>query len=268
MTVDDQGRARFLDEPPLAIAHRGGIGLPSNAGIENSVEAFRHAVELGIDYLETDVRASSDGEVFAFHDPDLRRVSARSGHSSAKFSSLSAAQVREAGLDGGAAIPTVAELLAAFPDTRFNIDVKTTPAIAPTIRAIVGAAAQHRVLIASFSVLRSWRARRMLPSVATSANPLEVIGLALGFRPLRGIARRNGVVAVQVPEFYRGYRLITPRFLKTAHAEGLQVHIWTVDDPDDMNRLLDMGVDGIITDRPDLLKKVLIERGQWRDGDR
>ncbi|MFV0426654.1 MAG: glycerophosphodiester phosphodiesterase family protein [Beutenbergiaceae bacterium] len=264
MGADHDG-GRFIDPPPLALAHRGGVKLPVNSGIENSVRAVRNAVDLGFSYIETDVRPSSDGVAFAFHDPDLTRVCSHTANAGSMFSSLTAKQIKELPLDGGEPIATLAELLQACPHTRFNIDVKTAAVIAPTVRAIAAAGAQERVLIASFSMRRLRTARRMLPGVATSANPLEVLGLVVGWGPLRALARRHGAVAVQVPEYYRGFRLVSPRFVRIAHEEGLQVHVWTVDEPSDMNRLLDMGVDGIITDRPDILKDVLIERGQWRD---
>lgn len=253
----------YLGEPPLALAHRGGVALPANAGIENSLRAIANAVELGYRYIETDVRASSDGEAFAFHDTHFGRVAPDSPFGTRLFSTLTAAQIRSVVLAGGEPLPTVAEMLAAFPDTRFNIDVKRVEAIAPTARAIVEAGAQDRVLIASFSHRRLTRARRLLPGVATSASPREIGAMWLGSGPVRGLARRNGACCFQVPEHYRGRRLVTPRFIEGAHAHGMQVHVWTVDEPDDINRLLDAGVDGIITDRPDVLKQVLVDRGQW-----
>lgn len=255
----------YVDPPPLAFAHRGGLELPGNAGIENTVKGIGNAVALGYRYIETDVRASSDGVPFAFHDTDLRRVAPESEFAQAQFGSLTAAQIRTVRL-AGEPIPTVAELLAAFPTTRFNMDVKTNAAIGPTIQAIVEADARDRVLIASFSGRRLRSVRRLLPGVVTSAGPVEVIGLAIGWGPLRRLAARRGAVAVQVPEFYRGFRLVSGRFLANAHKEGLQVHIWTVDDSEEIDRLLDLGVDGVITDRPDVLKDVLIRRGQWGTG--
>lgn len=255
----------YLASAPIAMAHRGGVALPSNAGIENSARAIGNAVALGYRYIETDVRASSDGESFAFHDPDLRRVASRADTPQAAFRSLSAATIRGTRLDGGEPVPTIGDLLEAFPQTRFNIDVKTAPVIEPTVRAIEAAGAQDRVLIASFSHRRLTAARRLLPGVATSASPTELTALVLGRGRARGMARRNGAVCVQVPEFYRGRRLVGPAFVAAAHDEGLQVHVWTVDEPDDIRRLLDLGVDGIITDRPDVLKDVLLERGQWSD---
>lgn len=256
--------ADYLEAPPLLLAHRGGVALPANAGIENSLRAVANAVELGIGYIETDARASVDGVAFAFHDEHLGRVAPNSGFGERPFGSLTAAEIRSVRLSGGEHLTTIGEMLESFPGTKFNIDVKTTPVIVPTVRAIEEADAGGRVLIASFSHRRLSIARRLLPAVATSTSPREIGALWLGRGRTRGLARRNGAVCLQVPEYYRGRRVVTPRFLAAAHGEGLQVHVWTVDEPDDVNRLLDAGVDGLITDRPDVVREVLEQRGQWR----
>lgn len=256
--------APYLEPAPVALAHRGGAAWEANAGNENSLLAFRHAVDLGFRYLETDARASADGVAFAFHDRDLSRVAPAAGTGERPFGTLTAETIRSVRLVGGEPIATIPELLAAFPDARLNIDVKTETVIEPVVRAIEEAGAQDRVLIASFDHQRLQRARRLLPGVATSASPREVVALITGRGRVRGMAARHGAVCVQVPERYRGRRLVTPRFIRIAHDEGLQVHVWTVDERDDMHRLLDAGVDGIITDRPDTLRAVLEERGQWR----
>jgi len=254
----------YLDSPPLVLAHRGGVALPANAGIEGSVRAIGNAVALGITYIEVDARASADGEAFAFHDPDLRRVVRSASDPTAQFATLTAEQIRSHPLDGGEQVATIAELLAAFPTIRFNIDVKTAEVIAPTVRAIEDAGAHDRVLLASFSHRRLMAARKLLPGVASSASPREIAALWLGRGPVRSLGRRHGAVCFQVPELYRDRRVVTPGFIAAAHARDQQVHVWTVDEPDDINRLLDAGVDGLITDRPDVVREVLEQRGQWR----
>jgi len=254
---------RFLTEGPIALAHRGGDGLPINAGIENSLRAMGNAVALGYRYIETDARASLDGVAFAFHDRDLSRVAPDSGFGDRPFGSLTAAEVRSVRLRGGEPIATIAELLEAFPSTRFNIDVKTAEVIEPTVRAIQDAGAEQRVLIASFSHARLTRARRLLPGVVTSASPPEILSLRVRPWLWRSFATAGGAVCLQVPERRRGLRVLTPAFVEAAHRRGMQVHVWTVDTPADINRLLDAGVDGLITDRPDVLREVLEQRGQW-----
>ncbi|WP_156222660.1 glycerophosphodiester phosphodiesterase [Pseudactinotalea suaedae] len=255
--------SRFLTETPIALAHRGGDGLPVNVGIENSLRAVGNAVALGYRHIETDARASLDGVAFAFHDRDLSRVAPDSGFGERPFGSLTAAEIGSVRLRGGEPIATIAELLEAFPRTRFNIDVKTAEVIEPTVRAIEEAGAQERVLIASFSHARLTRARRLLPGVVTSASPPEVMSLRVRPWLWRSFATAGGAVCLQVPERRRGVRVLTPAFIAAAHRRGMQVHVWTVDTPADINRLLDAGVDGLITDRPDVLREVLEQRGQW-----
>ncbi|WP_420112661.1 glycerophosphodiester phosphodiesterase family protein [Pseudactinotalea sp.] len=257
--------SRFLEEPPLALAHRGGDGLPANDGIENSLRAVGNAVALGYRYIETDARASVDGVAFAFHDPDLSRAAPDAVFGEKPFGSLTAEEIRSVRLRGGEPIATIAELLSAFPDTKFNIDVKTAEVIAPTVAAINAAGAHERVLLASFSHCRLRRARRMLPEVPTSASPWELIALRFAPRLLAWFIRAGGAVCVQVPEHRYGVHLTTPGFIAAAHRVGMQVHVWTIDTREDITRLLDDGVDGIITDRPDVLRDVLEERGQWRE---
>lgn len=255
--------SRFLDEPPLALAHRGGDGLPANDGIENSLRAVGNAVALGYRYIETDARASVDGVAFAFHDHDLSRVAPDSGFGDRPFGSLTAAEIRSVRLRGGEPIATIAELLEAFPDTRFNIDVKTAEVIGPTVAAVRAAGAEPRVLLASFSHCRLRRARRLLPEVVTSASPWELIALRFAPRLLGWFVRAGRPVCVQVPERQYGVHITTPGFIDAVHRAGMQVHVWTIDTREDITRLLDDGVDGLITDRPDILREVLEQRGEW-----
>ena len=249
-----------LPRGPLAIAHRGGAGLPANEGIENSLRAVAHAAELGYRYIETDVQASVDGEAFVLHDADLDRVAGRD----VAVGDLTAADVRAITLSGGESIPTLAELLEEFPALRFNIDLKSDAVVAPALRVLRATGATERVVLAAFSHRRLVRVRRLLPGVATSASPAEIAALRFGRLPL---AARAGAVAFQVPIHTtvrgRRVRIVTDSFIARAHARGQQVHVWTIDDPDEMHELLDLGVDGIMTDRPGVLRDVLVARGEW-----
>jgi glycerophosphoryl diester phosphodiesterase len=245
---------------PLPIAHRGGALYEPNVGLENTRYAFANAVDLGYRYLETDVHASRDGVVYAFHDSTLDRVTDRSG----RIAALGADQVGRARIGGREPIPTLAELFEAFPDARFNIDVKEASAVEPTARLVRSTKTHDRVCLASFSVDRIRRLRRLLgPRVATSMGTAEVVRLRSPIGFFRRLAARCGASCVQVPHRVGRLTVTTPDFVAEAHRFGLQVHVWTVNDVPDMIELLDLGVDGIITDRIDALRDVLMARERW-----
>jgi glycerophosphoryl diester phosphodiesterase len=252
----------FLDSPaPLAFAHRGGALLPANDGIENTLAAFRNAVDLGYRYLETDVHTSLDGVVYAFHDVMLTRMT---GTVSA-FRDLDSTAIDAILVGGREPIPRLTDLLEAFPEARFNIDVKADDAVDPTVAVLRGAGALDRVCLTSFSADRLHRLRAEVSGVPTCFSPGEVGLLRLApFRWLQALGKRRGGACVQVPIRTRRITLVTPTFVRRAHSLGLQVHVWTVDDPAEMRSLLDIGVDGLMSDRVDLLRDVLVERGQWR----
>jgi glycerophosphoryl diester phosphodiesterase len=243
------------------MAHRGGAKSPVNIGYENTLRAFRAAVDLGYRYLETDVHASRDGEVFAFHDPHLQRVTDARGD----IGDLDAREVLRARVGGTEPIPTMRELFETFPDVRFNIDVKVAAAIEPTARLVEECDARQRVCLAAFASNRLWRLRRRLgDSVATSMGTAEIALLrGVPLRRARTLAMRAGATCVQVPPYRGSYQVITDSFLEQCDELGLPVHAWTVDDADEIRDLLDRGVAGIITDRIDVLRDVLVDRGQW-----
>lgn len=263
MAAVDLSALNYFDAPtPLALAHRGGALLPANEGIENSLVAFQNAVDLGYRYLETDVHASADGVVYAFHDDNLARLT---GDPSA-ISGLPASAIDEARLGGREPIPLMGDLLEAFPDARFNIDIKADSAVDPTLDLIESRGAVDRVCFASFSHKRLLRIRARFPHAASSFSPKEVARLKLSTSPSgQGFGIRRGGVCAQVPHRQGRITVVTRRFVERAHAFGIQVHVWTIDDAQEMNHLLDLGVDGLVSDRIDVLKNVLIARGQWED---
>jgi len=247
----------FLDHPlPLAFAHRGGAGhFP-----ENSWKAFEHAVGLGYTYLETDAHATSDGAVVAFHDKTLDRVTDSSG----AIASLTAAQVRAARIAGSEPIPLLADLLAAWPANRFNIDVKDEPVIGPLVEVLRATNAWDRVCLTSFSGRRLAATRRLLPRPVCMATPPAAVGAIKAWTPAAVLARRFAQLSIrcaQVP-----VRVVSDGFIRRCHAAGLQVHVWTVNDPAVITALLDLGADGIMTDETLLLRDVLVARGQWQPG--
>jgi glycerophosphoryl diester phosphodiesterase len=256
----------YLRTPgPLALAHRGF----SPAGLENSMAAFEAAVDLGFRYLETDVHATADGVLLAFHDHVLDRVT--DGHG--RVAELPWARVRRARIGGVEAVPRLEDVLAAWPHVRLNVDVKHPAAVAPLVEVLRRSGAAGRVLVASFSERRRRAVLHQLdggagPSpVATSASPPGVARfLAATASGLRGQALRRtlpGVHCLQVPVRAGAVPVVTRRTVEAAHSASLPVHVWTVNDEREMHRLLDIGVDGIITDRADTLRDVLRARGQW-----
>ncbi len=258
-----------LDQPGsvLAMAHRGGSTHPGLDGLENTLAAFRHAVQLGYQYLETDVHATRDGVLLAFHDQMLDRVTDQVG----RLSELTAAQVGRARIAGRHAVPTMAELLVELPDARFNIDLKSDSAIHPLVALINLLGAHDRVCVGSFSPGRMHTFRRLTGGrVATAAVPSEVAAVraapsAAVVRRLVRAPGRGGPAALQVPHRRGRLTVVTAGLVRRAHAAGLHVHVWTVDEAEEMRELLDLGVDGLITDRTDVLRDVLVARGQWRD---
>ncbi|MBZ5738989.1 glycerophosphodiester phosphodiesterase [Nocardioides mangrovi] len=257
----------YLDRvlaPPgsvLAFAHRGGAYHPDIEGLENTLAAFRHAVALGYDYLETDVHVTRDGVLLAFHDSILDRVTDQQG----EIGALTLAEVRRARVGGREAVPTLAELFDAFPDARFNIDLKSEGAVDALADFVAAREAWDRVLVGAFAARRIARFRRRTGGrVPTSAAPLEVAAFRL--LPSARLAdrlTRGRFAALQVPHRRGRIRVVTPGFVRRAHAAGKHVHVWTIDEPAEMRALLDRGVDGLFTDRTDILKDVLTERGAW-----
>jgi glycerophosphoryl diester phosphodiesterase len=251
-------RFAFLDHPgPIPFAHRGGAA----DGLENSLVAFARAVDLGYRYLETDVHATSDGVLLAFHDHTLDRVTDRTG----VVAGLPWREVQRALIGGHEPIPTLEELLGSWPDIRVNVDIKEYGAVAPLVEVIRRTGALDRVCVASFSARRLSAVRRRVGSrLCTALTPPAVglLRLAATHRLADALAPRQAPCA-QVPERVGPLRVVTPGLVALAHRRGLRVHVWTVDEAAEMTRLLDMGVDGLMTDQLSTLREVLTARGQW-----
>jgi glycerophosphoryl diester phosphodiesterase len=251
----------FLDHPrPHAFAHRGGAAHAP----ENTWPAFEHAVKLGYAYLETDARATADGKLVAFHDRTLRRVTGAPGAIGARpYREVAALRV-----GGAEPIPLIEDLLGAWPDVRFNIDLKDEPGIALLAGVLRRTGAWDRVCVTSFSGARLRAARRLLDRPVCMATSPAVIAavrctIAAGSPAARagrlsGALARWGVRCAQVPG-----PVASRSFIRRAHALGLDVHVWTVNDTAEMIRLLDSGADGIMTDDIEALRALLIGRGQW-----
>lgn len=261
-------RHPYLQVPaPIQLAHRGF----SLEGLENTLPAFEAAVDLGLTHVETDVHATRDGVVVAFHDAGLDRVTDATGQI-ADRTWREVAEARVVGINGASAgVPKLEDLLGSWPNLRVNIDVKAWPAVGPLVDVLRRTDALHRVCVASFDDRRSAAVARALgPAVATSPGRLGVTRWRLGSLLPRcvpdavaGLAARvpqASAVALQVPMAAGPLRVVTGRSVRAAHAQGLQVHVWTINDAPTMHRLLDLSVDGLITDRADILADVVRER--------
>jgi len=257
----------FLDHPrPIAFAHRGG----ATHAPENTWPAFEHAVKLGYAYLETDARATVDGKLVAFHDRNLERLTDAEGPINLKpYRVVSALRV-----GGSEPIPLIEDLLGAWPDVRFNIDLKDEGGIPLLPEVLRRTGAWDRVCVTSFSGARLRNARKLLDRpvcMTTSPAAIAAVRCSVGAAWTRGrpqpappthlLARRLSRAearCAQVPG-----RVATKSFIRRAHALGLDVHVWTINDRAEMTRFLDLGADGIMTDDIEALREVLIERRQW-----
>ena len=221
------------------------------------MKAFEQAVALGYRYVETDVHLTADGVLLAFHDDVLDRVTDRTG----VISELPYEEIAKARVDGKEPIPRMEELLTAWPDLRVNIDPKHDESVEPLARVIQQANAVDRVCIGAFSDDRLARIRELVPGVCTSLGPMGILNL--------GQAAQGQEIGdlpapcAQVPTHFGETEIVTPAFVEEAHRRAMQVHVWTIDDEDEMVRLVELGVDGIMTDRNAVLKDVLVARGRW-----
>ncbi len=238
----------------LAFAHRGGA-LES---VENTMAAFQKAIDLGFRYIETDVQATRDGEILAFHDDTFDRLTNLSG----PVGRLDYAALRDAHVSEVHAIPRLEDVLGAWPNLKVNIDIKSDVVVGPLVDVIKRTNALNRICVGSFSGMRTAQLRAVFgPALCTSMGPMGVAllrarGFGIPFRPI-------DANCAQVPIFHRGIKIVDRRFVRSATELGLQVHVWTVDDIDTMNHLIDLGVHGIMTDRPTDLKHLLQSRSLW-----
>jgi len=240
---------------PIAFAHRGG----ASDAPENTMPAFAKAIELGYTYLETDVHSTRDGVLLAFHDDDLLRTCGVAG----KISELDYSEVRNARVNGTEPIPLLQDIFDAWPQARINIDCKSDAALQPLIKALRPHHVLEKVCVGSFSDKRLSVLRETFgPSLCSSLGPKQVALLRV--RSWIGVVRPfDGALAAQIPLKQGPITLTDKRLVDDAHSAGLQVHVWTIDEPDEMEHLLSLGVDGIMTDKPLVLKQILQNKGLW-----
>lgn len=258
-------RFAFLDHDgrPIAFAHRGG----ARENPENTWASFRHAVSLGYRYMETDVHSTRDGVAAVIHDPDLRRVAGVE----TDVRDLTWSDLSKIDLEGDQHVPRLDELFEEWPDIRWNLDAKHESSVAVMVETIKRTGTIDRICVTAFSDRRLSSVKRALgPGLCTAMGPAATTALRVASLPPRAPARLlqatfKAFGAAQVPTRQGAIPIVDDRFVSTAHLAGLQVHVWTIDRESEMDRLLDLGVDGIMTDSPTLLKEVLVRRGDWVD---
>jgi glycerophosphoryl diester phosphodiesterase len=245
----------YLDHPrPVAFAHRGGAAHNP----ENSWPAFEHATRLGYVYLETDARSTSDGALLAFHDSTLDRVTDRTG----TVSKMTWRDVSAARIDGTEPIPLLEDLLGTFKDQRFNVDLKDSGTIEPLASVLRRTGAWDRVCVTSFSGNRLLAAQRGLDRpICLAVTPAAIVAVRYAGHPGKALAARlarSGAQCAQVPR-----QIATREFIRRSHELGLHVHVWTLNTREEIEHALDLGADGVMTDKIELLRDILTERGQW-----
>jgi len=229
------------------LAHRGG----AEESFENTIESFGYSISLGCKFIETDVQVSSDGIPYIFHDNDLNRIS----NISSNFDSLSSSEIDKLLIFENHKIPRLEDVLNNFPDTSFQIDFKSDEVVAPALEVITKTKSNDRVCIASFNSKRLEKIRNQHPYLCISMGPNEVFKTLLSSFGLY----RNSIPGdcIQVPIRYYGIRIVTKRFVNFLKSRGLKVMVWTINDVETFKYLIDLKVDGIITDKPKLLYETL-----------
>lgn len=256
-------------DSPAPIAHRGSRLLWP----ENTMEAFQGAIDLGIAYLETDLHTTADGVIVCIHDDTVDRTTDGTGPVSGftyqELTTLDAGYRHQSGghpfRGRGLSVPRLDEVVTAFPHARMIVDLKEDGMEAALADLIQRHDLTGRIIVGSFSDLRLTEFNRIAGgTIPVSTGQTTSASWVLASKVGRGVS--GPASALQLPIQMRGVPVVTSRLVEVAHGRGVAVHVWTVNDPSEMHALLDLGVDGIVTDRPDLLKEVLVSRGDWKDG--
>ena len=238
----------------MGFAHRGASDLSR----ENTLDAFSFAYKLGFRNFELDVQASADADVFVCHDNNLNRILGEP----LKLSRLSSHEIKTLEITHGYKIPSLTNLLEEFPDVNLNIDAKSWRVVNPLCKVIESTNSHDRICIGGFSDLRVYSIiRRLGPTVCYSLGPVGVSYCYLGFLVKNNLTFNAG--CLQIPETVLGYDFLSKKFIEFAHDIGLLVHIWTINDESKMRKLIELGVDGIMTDNCVGLKKVMQEYRLW-----
>jgi glycerophosphoryl diester phosphodiesterase len=255
MDQSNGSQGYFSPALPRIFAHRGFAA--DHAAAENTIQAFRAALELGATHLESDIQVTQDGVPVLFHDDDLLRVAGLPR----KINEVTLFELMELPLLEGGKIPTLREALTELPSARFNLDLKVWPAVAPSVELIRELGAENRVLVSSFSDRRRAKAMRLFDKpVVSSAGSVRVLALWLAAKLHFGwliSALAHPVQALQIPTGKGPIRFDSPAFMRQMKAVGLELHYWTINEADEMLRLVALGADGIVTDRTDIAVNTL-----------
>ena len=241
---------RYLDYDGLKVlAHRGG----AEESYENTTESFEYSQLLGCEFIETDVQVSSDGIPYIFHDDDLKRIL----NKPVRFDSLSSNEIDDLNIFNSCKIPKLSDTLLRFPNLCFQIDFKTDEVVMPALDVINDMNVFDRVCIASFSSKRLQKVRSLYPDLCISMGPNEVFKtLVASLNLFKGEIPGD---CLQIPMSYYGIKIVSKRFVDFVHSKGLKIMIWTINDVKTFKYLIDLGVDGIITDKPKLLFQTIEE---------
>ena len=241
---------RYLDYDGLKVlAHRGG----AEESFENTTESFEYSQLLGCEFIETDVQVSSDGIPYIFHDDDLKRIL----NKPVRFDSLSSNEIDDLSIFNSCKIPKLSDTLLRFPNLCFQIDFKTDEVVMPALDVINDMNVFDRVCIASFNSKRLQNVRSLYPDLCMSMGPSEVFKTLLASLNLfKGEIPGD---CLQIPMSYYGIKIVSKRFVDFVHSRGLKIMIWTINDIKTFKYLIDLGVDGIITDKPKLLFQTIEE---------
>ena len=229
------------------LAHRGG----AEESFENTLESFQYSKNLGCKFIETDVQVSSDGIPYIFHDNDLKRIL----NMDSRFDALSSNQIDELKIFDHHKIPKLEEALNEFPDLSFQIDFKTNEVVNPALNVINKTNSSERVCVASFNSSRLNRVRKSFPDLCISMGPNEVAKTLISSL---GLYKGNiDGDCLQIPMTYYGIKVVTRRFVDYVKSKGLKIMVWTINDAATFEHLIELNVDGIITDKPKLLLETL-----------
>lgn len=242
---------KYLNTSFSAFAHRGG----ANDFVENTLDAFQQSINLGFKYIETDVQATKDDKLVIFHDPDLKRMMNLDEH----ISSLTYYELKKYRINGTHKIPSFLETVTSWPEIKFNIDPKSDKSAELLIKELKSLDSVDRFCIGSFNSYRLDKIRNAFDQkICTSMATNEAVSFY--FYRFFGMNRITAP-CLQLPYYRKGFKVITPGLVRDAHRFNKKIHAWTIDDPNQINELLDMGIDGIMTDSPKLLKSEIIKRG-------
>tara|TARA_Y100001935_G_C17270614_1_gene491719 strand:+ start:397 stop:1143 length:747 start_codon:yes stop_codon:yes gene_type:complete len=242
----------FEDYSFFGFVHRGGDEVET----ENTIEAFKYSSDLGFVFIETDVQATKDGHVVIFHDASLKRMAGVNK----SINELTLKEINEINLLGGGKIPLLSEALETFPDLRFNIDIKTEDALEETIQIIKKMNFLDKTCLASFSSSRLKRIKNLAgPEACISSGQMDIFKMmcqSIGIELQATMSQ-----CAQIPVKQWGVPVLTKRFIETAKKQNKFVHVWTIDDIDQMFELIEFGVDGLMTDKPSVLKEAMLKKG-------